>query len=566
MKALAFIGCAVVVAGTVVGAEPTFRTIVLTGAQAPGLPAGVMFSYVGDARINTQGRVAFWADLAGPGVTPENSNSIWTDRTGTLVMTQRQGDSAPFGANIVWGAFPSPALGADGRIAFTASLVDPAAPGPVNLGVFTDDPGAGNTRVIAREGFQAAGLPQGTNWAMLPVAGLGAPGGAGSNAVFNANTGRGVWSGAPGGDPVLVARAGVAVPGVPAGHTLSYLDQPAVGSAGLLFRASTSDGAVPTPAFSTGLWSAAGGAVAPVFVAGSAAPGFPAGVVFDEFGLQPASAGGRAAFYAEVIGPGIGETNDGAIYAGPVGAPALVAREGDIAPGGGQFWVLGKHPVVSSAGAVAFFAHLGGIPNAEGGVWAAAAGGPLALVAREGLQAPRLPAGVTFAGFGEPAMNDAGQIAFMARLAGAGVTPANSSVLYAADRAGRIYPLVRTGDLFDVGGQARVVDEILFDSAGAEGGHSQFAGTAAGGELVMKLVFRDASLPPQEQLSSGLFGAAIRCLPDLSGNGAVTVDDFIMFMNAFAAEDLRKCDYSGNGLLDVSDFVFFMNAAAAGCP
>lgn len=562
---------AVLVAAAGAVGDPTFHTVVLSGAQAPGLPAGVTFAYLADIRVNQAGRVAFWADLAGPGVTADNSNSLWSDRSGTLELTHRQGDPAPFGANIVWGAFPAPAFNADGRIAFTASLVDPMVPGPVKLGIFAADAAPGSTMVIAREGFQAAGLPPGTNWASLPIAMLGAAG----EASFNVGQGKGVWAGGPGMEPTLRAASGSAPPGTPAGHTLAFLDQP-VASAGdvLLFRSSTTDGAA-TPTFQTGLWASANGGLNAVAVQGMQAPGTTAGVTFVELGMEPALAvsgvGDRTAFWARLAGPGVTPANESAIYAGPPGSPSLLARAGDPAPGTAHlFGNLGRHPAAGVGGQVAFLAHLAAAPVGENsGIWVDSGSG-LTLAALEGAQAPRLPLGTLFAGFTEPAMNESGQIAFLARLTGPGVTPATSTVLYATDTAGRLRPLVRTGDLFDVGGGAtRVVDEILFDSPAAQGGHAGFVtagGSPSRGLLGFKLVFKDPLLPPSQAFSSGLFTARIRCLPDLSNNGAIQVDDFIHFLNEYQVGNLRQCDFDGSGILNINDFIAFQNAVAAGCP
>jgi len=116
------------------------------------------------------------------------------------------------------------------------------------------------------------------------------------------------------------------------------------------------------------------------------------------------------------------------------------------------------------------------------------------------------------------------------------------------------------------GGETRVVAEILFDSPSAVAGHAGFVSAPTGGLLGFKLVFRDAAAPPSSALSSGLFRARIRCLPDLSNNGAVQVDDYILFLNAYQVGNLRECDYDGSGALNVNDFIAFLNATAVGCP
>jgi hypothetical protein len=64
-------------------AGPIFHTIAITGDAAPGLP-GVKFDYLSDPRIGPSGKLLFWADLGGPGITPEAAGSIWSNRSGTL--------------------------------------------------------------------------------------------------------------------------------------------------------------------------------------------------------------------------------------------------------------------------------------------------------------------------------------------------------------------------------------------------------------------------------------------------------------------------------------------------
>ena len=72
--------------------------IVREGDQAPGLPAGVhfddfvSFGVDGDV-LNAAGRVAFFATVAGPGVTTSNDHGIWAqDPFGNLQLIAREGD------------------------------------------------------------------------------------------------------------------------------------------------------------------------------------------------------------------------------------------------------------------------------------------------------------------------------------------------------------------------------------------------------------------------------------------------------------------------------------------
>ncbi|MCC5786010.1 MAG: dockerin type I repeat-containing protein [Phycisphaerales bacterium] len=54
------------------------------------------------------------------------------------------------------------------------------------------------------------------------------------------------------------------------------------------------------------------------------------------------------------------------------------------------------------------------------------------------------------------------------------------------------------------------------------------------------------------------------CPPDLNGDGVVDADDFFLFLQLFAAGDLRA-DFNNDGVIDADDFFEFLNAFAAGC-
>ena len=59
-------------------------------------------------------------------------------------------------------------------------------------------------------------------------------------------------------------------------------------------------------------------------------------------------------------------------------------------------------------------------------------------------------------------------------------------------------------------------------------------------------------------------GPCVDCVPDLDGDGALTVFDFLAFQNLFDAGDARA-DLDGDGALTVFDFLAFQTAFDAGC-
>ncbi len=54
------------------------------------------------------------------------------------------------------------------------------------------------------------------------------------------------------------------------------------------------------------------------------------------------------------------------------------------------------------------------------------------------------------------------------------------------------------------------------------------------------------------------------CVPDLNGDGVVDADDFFLFLQLFAAGDMRA-DFNNDGVIDADDFFMFLNLFAAGC-
>ncbi|TVS05122.1 MAG: hypothetical protein EA423_07000 [Phycisphaerales bacterium] len=59
-------------------------------------------------------------------------------------------------------------------------------------------------------------------------------------------------------------------------------------------------------------------------------------------------------------------------------------------------------------------------------------------------------------------------------------------------------------------------------------------------------------------------GGALTCPPDLNGDGVVDADDFFLFLQLFAAGDMRA-DFNNDGVIDADDFFAFLNAFAQGC-
>jgi hypothetical protein len=123
------------------------------GGPGPNLGPGVNFAVFFDTVINGAGDVAFVSFLSGSGVTTANDVGLFTSIGGTLTAVAREGASGP-GPNIAPGvnfaAFETPAMNANGAIAFGATLSGAGVNVSNNRAIFTN--AGGTLQMIARTG------------------------------------------------------------------------------------------------------------------------------------------------------------------------------------------------------------------------------------------------------------------------------------------------------------------------------------------------------------------------------------------------------------------------------
>jgi hypothetical protein len=179
---------------------------------------------------------------------------------------------------------------------------------------------------------------------------------------------------------------------------------------------------------------------------GDAAPG---GGTFDRFGQEalpivaPVNARGDVVFFASLSH---GSSDEG-VFLQRAGRIVTVAREGDRVPGVGRLSGFGKHPTpaLNDAGAVAFAAAVAGGRAVEGiFVWSA---GRLRAVATTGTPAPGIPSGVV-AGVDTPAINAGGDVVFLATIR----RGRESIEAILASRGGTLRKVVAQGDPAPAGG------------------------------------------------------------------------------------------------------------------
>jgi hypothetical protein len=198
-----------------------------------------------------------------------------------------------------------------------------------------------------------------------------------------------------------------------------------------------------------------------VILSGQQAPGTPSGATFGSYlGYAPIiNDVGQVAFLADLNAGSGGVTagNDQGFWSEGSGTLQLVARQGFQAPGapaGANIGIIFRtQERFDSSGQVAFAGALqtgsGGVTtNNDGAIWSDE-NGSLEIIAREGSQAPGLPAGANFAGglLGEPLLlNDLGEAAFFASLqsGSGGVNNGNSSALW-SQSGGALHLVARSG-------------------------------------------------------------------------------------------------------------------------
>lgn len=396
------------------GAQVTFTTIAKKGVQAPGLPSGVTYLLTNASNnfeqaypICNAGFYAMVAPLQGTGVTVANDSSVYADVGGGLALVAREGDlAAGLSGGVVYGALTRASVSADGKAFFLGNLVGGGTGASNNEAIWSGVPGSLTIR--ARRGDQPAGLAAGvvisditdTN---LPVATDGSFGFhatlSGTGVTTSNNEAMVVAS--PGGAIQVLARRGEQAPGMPVGATFSNLI----------------DGTTSTR-------------------------------------LLQVTTGGRGLFSGGVLGGGTTITSDSGLWFGAPGALQLIAREGDLDPGGTGTTMLGfSNAACNSAGDVIFRTTLSGILVGSNVIYKWR-NGATELVIKRGEDAPGLP-GLQFndtmlANSFRMQINDAGSIALPGTIriiTGNGVDGSNNEALWLFTAEGTRLLVAREGDI-----------------------------------------------------------------------------------------------------------------------
>ncbi len=217
--------------------------------------------------------------------------------------------------------------------------------------------------------------------------------------------------------------------------------------------------AVSGIALATAYAPAGPGPLRTIALTGQIAPGAPSGQTYSAFSLLGAAApllneAGHVAFMAELTGAGVTAANDRGIWSDAGGALRLIARDGDQAPGAspGQahHFDFGTHTLrFNNQGHVAFVGRIAGAgvtADNSRAIWTDR-DGDLSMAARAGWQAPNTPSGQVYASLNQDfSFTHADRIAFISSLSGPGITSANGAAIF-SDRSGQMSMVVRSGEV-----------------------------------------------------------------------------------------------------------------------
>ena len=481
------------------------KTVALTGRPAPGTPEGVVFAgFVStDPRtpvpmVDEQGRVLFFAFLAGPGVDATNGHGLWTSAGAGAALVARAGDPAP-GTGVNFQGLPNAEVPVGFDISDGLGRI-PATLTGASVDVFNDDGfwqgDAATLELVLREGepapgtgatFFTPGLVEANAAATLFASRLRGPG------ITDAND-ETIWSRRDAG-LVLHAREGNPAPGtnvrfgpgsIGAGPSVfPFADQNGAGV--LLLRGNLSGNQVD--AFNDeALFIDRGNGLQLYLREGAPAPGAGNQVVFGGGSVQlmlnfpTVNALGEVAFPVR-IGRRKGRnfpTTD-AIYSDHLGSLMPIAIAGKPSVVAGKNWEVVRAPVLSDGSRVAFPASVDPDFRPRHGIFWDQSGSVATLILPDA-PAPERPGLTVYDAIPIRGYTAAGLLVFEAVLLDQ--QSMSRTAALSAEPDGTLHTLVAAGDLVDVsngGGDLRTVRDVHAGEVGEEG------------TLALRLHFTDGS-------------------------------------------------------------------------
>jgi hypothetical protein len=528
-------------------AEPTI-TLQTTGVQAPGLPAGVTFSGLGQPTLNSVGQIVFRGVLTGMGVTANDNTGLWGGTPGALSLVAREGGAVPGHPGITFNEFVyynagglPPNLTPDGSLIFAQSTRSGTNFG--GAGAFFRPGAAAPLETLARAGTPR---PDGSgNW---------------GNSEFGLNlspSGRFIlrdsgtlYTGTSAGALSLVTRPGNTF----GGKTIESVINSSITRNNTVLLLANADPAVIDERYVAFAYRP----TSPTNVARLLSPGDPApGVTPPKTFLRSGNVHANSAGDFVIGGTLTGSTSIG-VWKGNFAAPGTLTKvlaQGDPAPGApGTTFATSTRQYISGSGLMFINAELQGssISNSNrSGVWIGRSAGDLKLLARYG-NPVGLPGFAASERWGSLtlAANDNQQAVIGGRLLG------QTQALVGYDPSLGLVPLVKTGDAITVSpGETKTIaslsvagDDFIYSAASTNEGRGAPVNDA--GEVVYRAVFTDQS--------QAILKTRIPVAGDATFDGIVNAVDFgILYDNfgkTFATPSRATGDFDLDGRVTFLDF------------
>lgn len=409
---------------------------------------------------------------------------------GALAVEQQQvsyrivaktGDPAPGVAGAAFIALGVPRLNDDGEVAFQGALSSDTG----SSGIWSEGfGGVGDARLVAREGQR---IPDGSAmsfgdlsdgaWAPLinnnGVVAFSAPvlGGSVGSAVGVLRDKDGVLQ--------RVVLPGMVAPGTGGffdaiSHLPSLSESDAVSFRASFFGFGVNDGN------DVAIWTDSDGPLEMHLREGDAAPGTPGGV-FTDFGfvVAPINGAGEVSAVNYVVAGGEPRWS---LYMGPAAAPTLEAQQawntplGPLTTFGGTLYGFGDH-AINDAGDVLYPQRFEGPGGGGQGLWVRR-GGTTEVVAAVGTASP-FGSTYTHVATTGYAINGGGEVSFLASASGEGVTPGTDTALLRRDASGGVRVIFREGFPAPDAGPGTALGALMqgtINNRGQTGLHAELSG------------------------------------------------------------------------------------------
>jgi hypothetical protein len=539
-----------VFAGAGVGVTP----IVRTGDPIPGETTGTQFTFFGAPSINVNGVVAFRSQA--------NQFGIFTGTPGGLITRVAVGsDLAPgLPAGSTFALFDENIpINSQGEVAFTSVYNDPTHPNGGRRGAWSN-PARNFQNIITvddplvehNHGGRFNSFGTNTNPLVLTNTGISAY--TAWTSTFPGVGSWGIWAGVTKDTTVKVALQDDPAPTLAADTFFDRIDYPVINSSGVLAFHATVKGAGTGIYDKDVIWAGTAGHLQPIARSFSISPGITSR--FSAFYPPDISSTGKVAFHASLDSTSPFPQRDG-IWVGTAGNLKLIARSGTEAAGtgGATFSRSFSDPLVNANGTVSFTDTLdlvGSVTTSNyNGLWTGIDSNNLTLVARTGDQAPGTPEGVQFSSSDfAHVLNNLGQIAFTASLAGSGVTSNNDTGLWVYDPTKGTQLVAREGQTIEVApGLSKTIASIALRT-GASSGDGRATSLNDNGQLAFTASFTGG-------IYYGVFVADIGGLVpgDANNDGTVDREDFHILMDHYGqAGTFETGDFNSDSRVNFSDF------------